>query len=266
MQPRLIDLQGALQAVIDFPGQTPHDQKKPSKNEKQVGQTFQKVHQKNPLPPTEPQKQVLKRKREEPVQGHNKRKKVESEQLIRCYPPLSQADTIIGGKGAHGQALSFEDKDIIEIFQRCQQGDRSIPKIHNKAVLLQQSTRGCTSACAEMFKADHNKPVDWKEMETTNLGTTKTMTRTLNDSGLKTLVKEKTPFKDLSHLLQKNGSAIIDVNSGCGGHVIILDKLSNGKAYIRDPYHGWAIALKVDALQKAVGNSTTVIQVQKPSK
>lgn len=270
MQPSANNLQRALIAAVqsnEKPLSDPHIPKKfPKKEDNQVNQKFHKVHPKTPSTPNEPKKLTGKRKREEPVQQEPSKKQKVAE-LERSYPPISDVDTIIGGRGAHGKALSFTDDDIVKVYKRFQSGNHSVAKTSDgKVVLQQQATRGCTSACVEMLKADHGKQINWEEMKKTNLGTTETMKRSLEKSGFKVIVSENVAQKKLNDLISKNGSAIIDVNSGCGGHVIILDKLRERTADVRDPYHGWATSLKMSALYKAIGNSTTVIQVQKPAK
>ena len=70
-------------------------------------------------------------------------------------------------------------------------------------------------------------------------------------------------FLDLKRAIQAQGSGIVFVDSGCGGHAIIVDSITESlsTAVIRDPFHGWQITVTGEALAKACGKHTKIIQV-----
>jgi hypothetical protein len=179
----------------------------------------------------------------------------------RTTPPISIHDTImmIDGKieSVHGTGELFCDNEIIEklnIIKEKKIGPGVYAKYtkHGKAIIQQQATRGCTAAAAAMLMKDNGKLPDIRELRLRNLGSTENQTRDITKAGLKTIVSSTHHLSDLKALLAKNGSAIVDVNGKLGGHVIVVDHISDDLSQIRlrDPYHGWEITVTKEAFLK----------------
>jgi hypothetical protein len=78
-------------------------------------------------------------------------------------------------------------------------------------------------------------------------------------------------FSKVTSALSANGAAIINVDSGLGGHVVVLDSIDEEGATLRDPYHGWSIKVKIEAfINSAIHKnesgffSISLLQVSRP--
>lgn len=100
---------------------------------------------------------------------------IEPKDQLRQIPPLSGIDTAaFDGRlnqmvSAHGQGRLFKDREIIakekvvaELSVRNALGHCVIVNYtkHNKPIVLQQATRGCTAAVTAMIALDHGKEID----------------------------------------------------------------------------------------------------------
>lgn len=151
--------------------------------------------------------------------------------------------------GAHGYGHSYGDKNITRVLG----ATNNISKVNDKTIILQQATRGCTAAVAWMLITDKlgdkvNSDDRLGDLQATNLGDSDSISERITHAGLVPAVTEFDTIDELRGLLDKNGPAIVSVNSGVGSHVVIVDSITeSGNAIIRDPYHGWMVEVTSDA-------------------
>jgi hypothetical protein len=200
--------------------------------------------------------------------------------LERRYPSVSHADTLVGEGGvpvsAHGPSRDFiADSEIVEVERLRPSTLISILSYtaDNRAVIQQQSIRGCTAAVTAMLISDNDRFFDSHTLSARNLSDNATMIKDLVNARLEPVVTTvgptTQPLAPLFEALQRHGSAILSVGGEIGGHVIVLDSLDfiNGTARIREPHHGWAITITLKALTRRMfadvgASSYTIIQVQ----
>lgn len=184
----------------------------------------------------------------------------------RRYPPLSTYDTFVARRiskisSVHGQATVFFDSEIISIHPVVHSIPLKAHSIgpspcvdftdHGKAIIQQQAVRGCTAATAAMLIRDHGGPVDLFKLESTNIGTTEKMCRMIEQARLTPTISQLSANLDeLASAISNNGPAIITLLDYSGGHSIIVDAIDEETARIRDPYHGWEITIRKDALAR----------------
>lgn len=210
--------------------------------------------------------------------------------ISRRTPPLAICDTIIfkDGKiaGAHNRGVKphfFQDHEIIQVHavlrKQLLDGENPFPEAdqwgvewrpiyaeysaHQKPIIQQAAMRGCTAAATAMLIMDHGKQCDVQGLRMRNLGQTRNMKHDIEKAGLKAVVSSCRSFDDLKELIRKHGSAIVSVSGEIGGHVIVVDAIGNDQARIRDPYHGWEITIKLDALKARFIGGNSVIQVER---
>lgn len=187
---------------------------------------------------------------------------LEKNEQRRKIPPVSMMDTIVLKKGegiqsVHPTGTLFSDDAIVEklpIENKKQIGNKVYAYYtkHNKAIIQQQATRGCTAAVAAMLIMDHGKNSNLDELCHRNLGNDENQIRDIENAGLTPLVNNATDLKGLKILLQKHGPAIAKLSGSLGGHVIVVDEVSEdlSKVRLRDPYHGWEITVTSEAFMK----------------
>lgn len=88
------------------------------------------------------------------------------------------------------------------------------------------------------------------------------MLRDLLDFGLNARLFNCSDLSELRDLLKVSGSCICWSGGDIGGHVIVVDEVSDDLSQIRlrDPYHGWEITVTAEAF-KRVSAGTRVIHV-----
>lgn len=122
--------------------------------------------------------------------------------------------------------------------------------IHNKPIIQQQATRGCTAAAAAMLILERGGPVDTHRILNTNLAESEIeILQWIHVAGLNSMVIHlDDKLQTLQKLIQTNGSGIVSIDSDLGGHVVVVDDISEdlGKVRLRDPYHGWEITVSGD--------------------
>lgn len=134
---------------------------------------------------------------------------------------------------------------------------------YNKTIIKQLGIRACTAACAAMLIVDHNKKPNGHEMQP-NLGGDDAILRAIKEAGLTPLETSTTKdLKSLRDAINKNGPAIVSVDPGSGGHVIVVDDISEDlkQVRLRDPWHGWEITIKAEAFEKAWSTGNSIIQI-----
>ena len=222
-----------------------------------------KIDDKKPInkksPPVDNKNQKIKQPKDQ-NQIKNEEKKGIAPQ-VRKLPPLGKNDTVIffknGPQGIHGNGELFKDSEITEklnIVKRVDLGSNIFADYteHGKAIILQQGKRGCTAATAAMLIMDHGKKPDLEELRNRNLGRDEDQINDIEKAGLVGVIHSAKNLKTLKKLITNNGSAIVNVNGKIGGHVIIVDNVSDdlSKVRVRDPYHGWEITVKSAAFLK----------------
>ena len=185
----------------------------------------------------------------------------------RRVPPLSQSDTImvVGGaiRSIHsdGTEKFFRDDEILKLHPsnssiEISESVNADLTDNNKIVIQQQAKRGCTAAVAAMLIYDAGKKVDVSNLQSTNLGNTQSIVGTIKRAELTPIVTELTGnptpnelLTKLKELLLANGSAIVSTGNDIGGHVVVVDHISDDlqEVRLRDPYHGWDITVTKDA-------------------
>ena len=116
-----------------------------------------------------------------------------------------------------------------------------------------------------MLIMDHGKQPDLGELTTRNIGYKKDQVRDIQNAGLSPIVSEGFNLKALKLLLQQNGPAIIPIDDKeLGGHVIVVDEITDEGVRLRDPYHGWEITVTLEAFNKRFG-SEYAIQIKAPA-
>ncbi len=124
---------------------------------------------------------------------------------------------------------------------------------HGKAIIQQQGVRGCTAATAAMLIMDNctedNIKVDVNALRTRNIGNDDYQLQDIEKAGFTPEMNQASNLFELRNLIIKNDSAIVTVCGRIGGHVIIVDEISEDLSQIRlrDPYHGWEITVTKDA-------------------
>ena len=181
----------------------------------------------------------------------------------RRYPPLSMVDTIKVVKGAakslhcDGNEKFYADEEILKLHPSIRTVDiGSNVKVdfteNNKAVIQQQAMRGCTAAVVAMLVFDAGKSINMGALKNTNLGDTDTVKGWIEEAGLKPLHTilnnedgDDALLKELQQLLVKHGSAIVKTANDIGGHVVVVDHISDDlqQVRLRDPMHGWEITV-----------------------
>lgn len=194
----------------------------------------------------------------------------------RRIPPLSMFDTIISTRDSagrlhiqseHGTGQLFKNDEIVEkleivTVQEVERGFYVGYTAHNKAIVQQQATRGCTAGVTAMLIIDHGKKPNLSDMRSRNLGNDAHKIRDLEQAGLKGTFKSASNLSQLRELIINNGSCIVSLSGSLGGHVVVVDDVSAdlSKVRLRDPYHGWEITVTNEAFAKEWSGGN-VIQV-----
>lgn len=193
----------------------------------------------------------------------------------RAYPSPGAMDTMVG-LGQYRDEIHaefFSDEDIVrkEKIQREEFGNYNILvryTTHGKAIIQQQTLRGCTAAAAAMLIKDCGGEPNWDNLRFTDLGGSSTMSQAIQMAGLLpiiTTLSERDLLSSLRELIHITGSAIVDVTpASLGGHVVVVDEISEDleSARLRDPYHGWEITVKASAFIAALPDPK-VLQVKR---
>ncbi len=157
--------------------------------------------------------------------------------------------------GEHGYVLSYRDHEILKEHKsiRCEfiRGVE-IKYTHNeKPIIQQQATRGCTYAAAAMLMHQHNRRFSVSELKSTNLGDDNFILHVLMSADLFPFKTNFPTLEALANAVNRNGSAIVSVNSAGGGHTVVVDAVTSTFVLIRDPYHGWEVEILSTAFEKS---------------
>lgn len=198
----------------------------------------------------------------------------------RCFPKGSVADTRIGTRilNATQQSL-FNDSEILNVLLRPEEfnlyyADPRGNNFHpikggelqeNRHMLQQIGWRGCVQTCVEMIKLDHGLTPNVPALKDATFRPSKEAVNDFARAGLQSTLQEvrlnkmsvseeHKPLAALAVLesaLKTSGPLILSLSTEVGEHALILDTLDlkNSSACVRDPFHGWAIEISLDALK-----------------
>ncbi len=133
----------------------------------------------------------------------------------------------------------------------------------HKVIIQQQATRGCVAACAAMIIEDHQR--QWKEhrLTTTNLANETQLISWLEQAELHAAMHTiRENIGELKTFIEQYGSIICMINGELGGHAIILDQINSDQAIIREPFHGWRIAISTHLFMAMAGINLIIIYVK----
>ena len=220
---------------------------------------------------------------------------VELSYVIRTiFPELKS----LSMRGAHGYGLSYPDYAILKRYYPVKPMTQTFNGIevkysqNNKPIIRQAATRGCTAAATAMLICEHKKNVNLAYLKSRNLGDDEDMITDIQRAGLRpiltpcnTLMADRNTshgyfgrisnalytiynriqcnsLDKLKEAIKNNGSAILCVDKGIGGHVVVVDHITNTHVRIRDPYHGWEIDVSRKDFQESWQKCSNIIQIQ----
>ena len=197
--------------------------------------------------------------------------------FFRKIPPVSLRDTSIISIASgillseHGSTRVFEDHEIIEVhavISKVELGNRVFAQYttSGKAIIQQQSTRGCSPAAVSMLIKDNGGIVNTSTLKNGSLWNHQKRFTTLIEAGLIPIERKvdlsshQSKLESLKACLLKYGTAIVSF----GGHVVLVDHISDclSRVRLRDPYHGWEITVKANAFTLILKESV-IIQILK---
>ncbi|MBN1915287.1 MAG: hypothetical protein JW769_05310 [Parachlamydiales bacterium] len=178
-----------------------------------------------------------------------------AQKLINIFPFIINYTPV----GRHGYCNSYADNEIMQIYDNPLDGFQEKPHkscYNEKSILLQGATRGCTAAVAAMLVYDHQETLSDTlrlALKNRNLGNEEDIERDISSCGLSCVISRVPSMERLKKCLEKNGPAIITIDNGCGGHVIIVDEIWIDQVIIRDSIHGWQVGITKNAFRSSSG-------------
>ena len=131
------------------------------------------------------------------------------------------------------------------------------PQDPNKVlhVIPQFQWHGSGYAVSEMLKLDRGIPADLASLVFKGIDDSMSMETRLREALIPARSEWPHDVEPLNHLrkmISQHGSTVVQLNGELGQHFVIVDHIDDlaGIAQIRDPYHGWAIGVTTEALQK----------------
>lgn len=165
--------------------------------------------------------------------------------------------------GAHLPTLSFPDDAIVKLIPLTPPEEGAPGYFRGttpggKVVFQQTAVRRSFSAALAMLISDRLgklSPPFWQ------IRTIDSAERELREAGLEAMVSRlPVSLERVKMQLTSFGPVILSVHNGIPGQDIVIDSIEKVAA-IRDPYHGWAVELSLEALLKSiqfVGVVTTI--------
>ncbi len=122
-------------------------------------------------------------------------------------------------------------------------------------LLPQFQWHGSGYAISEMLKLDRGVSPNLAALVFKNIDDGISMETRLRESMIPARHEWRQDVEPLSHLrklVNQFGSTVVQLNGELGQHFVIVDHIDDlaGVAQIREPYHGWAIAVELDGLRK----------------
>ena len=181
--------------------------------------------------------------------------------ITQTFPEFKHLSLV----GAHGYGNSYRDKDILRVYPEVSSKEEGALCIkytaNNKPVISQQATRGCTAAASAMLIYENGGRINLEDLFERNLGDDRDLEEDIQRGGLKAKFTMCEQIEDLEALLSQDGSAIVKVNAGMGGHVVVVDAISQEAVRLRDPYHGWEVDIDKAAFEVSWSKKNEVLQV-----
>lgn len=188
----------------------------------------------------------------------------------RRYPQPSLYNSVGLNDSSSAKRNLFLDEEILEVHEAkttvSLEGISIYQTQSGKWVVQQQSTTGCTAAVTAMILKDHQKDFNVDELFKRTISPEERILSDLANAGLRVISEPflttsgVDPIAHLKQLIDKNGSAIVSFDRDVGGHVIIVDAITELGVVLRDPYHGWAITVTHNAFRIGISNGL-IIQV-----
>lgn len=131
--------------------------------------------------------------------------------------------------------------------------DPSDPK-HTLHLIPQFQWLGSGYAVSEMLMMDKGLEPSLANLVFKGIDDGNSMEQRLQEAGIPARFEwneRVDPLKRLRELIQLHRSTVVQIGGEIGQHYIIVDTIDDlaGVAHIREPYHGWAIAVELQALQ-----------------
>lgn len=154
----------------------------------------------------------------------------------------------------------FSDDDILEVFDVIREEELSegAYKVavkytsHHKAIIQQQAVRGCTAAATAMLILDQKGKCDLRSLYTTNLGKQDSIEREIRKAQFEPKVSFVKTMEELEKIVSTDSAMIDLIDPIQGNHEIVVDAMDQVSVLLRDPWHGWQIAIKRTALEKVL--------------
>lgn len=193
--------------------------------------------------------------------------------LTRTYPPSSLSDGVLFGDDLYPNLDLFEDHEILHQMECIYTETIVVGNANVDArltwdgewVIQQQAKKGCTAAATAMLIYDHNKEISLIDCSARNVND---WIEDLKNAGLEPIWHqwEQSPenrMEILRHLIEKHGSAIVEIDDkNIKGHVVVVDKVTDEGVSLRDPYHGWAVTVTLDAFDRVLPTLFNLVQVK----
>lgn len=179
-------------------------------------------------------------------------------------------------KSLYAYSLSFEDNTIKEKENCIHDHDYIKEKIYaghtskGKFVLRQEGIKGSHATCMSMLLADRrHKIVHYLPLrENDDLNAKNSFSRIEETHDVKVIVSRIDNLLELEKALANNGPAYFKTYNNADRYIIV-DQINTKSVWIREPFHGWSIRVKLTAFLERCGfthvHKLTIVQVQKSS-
>lgn len=170
------------------------------------------------------------------------------------------------------QKILYCSYDITDLYPSTEEiilGKTTQANMTENGVVIQQQSQQSSAAAATAMLIHKHASINTTLLHQSSSGNTVNIEEWIRGAELVPLVKKLTQPANLDwqlrRLITQNGPAIVSINHGIKPHVIVVDKIEidseKGTVCLRDPYHGWAIAVKLSSFLEKFGGGN-VIQIK----